>query len=302
MTDATPKDETAHILYLCTLQQKRMGAVDVPPERLRAMELFREAGDRVGLSRALRQTAIARAMPGDTTPAVLAMLDEAVALLLPLAPHKDLATALAHTGSVHFLNADHEASRRLNEQALAMRRMLGDRTGVIASAVNLAELLFLDGDAKAALAYAAQAETEARHRNVQATLALVLSNLAGYRLHGGDGEAGGLAAAEALALSRAIGQDYLAVMCLEHLALALALGGDAARAAGLLGFADAHYAATGQTRERLEQACHGQLTALLARDLRDGRIQTLRREGAGWTASQADSAARLPAVKLPALA
>jgi predicted ATPase/DNA-binding winged helix-turn-helix (wHTH) protein len=302
LVDTTPKIDAAHVLYLFTLQQKRMGAVDVPPERLRAIALFREAGDKLGLSRALRQTAIARAMPGEITPDMLAMLAEAVELLRPLAPHKDLATALAHTGSVHFLNADHEASRRLNEQALAMRRALGDRTGVIASAVNLAELLFLDGDTDAALAYAAQAESEARHRNVQATLALVLSNLAGYRLHGGDGEAGGAAAAEALALSRAIGQDYLAVMCLEHLALALALAGEAARAAGLLGFVDAHYAATGQTRERLEQACHDKLTFLLQRDLPAGREKALRLEGALWTGDQADAASRLPARKLPALA
>ena len=53
-----------------------------------------------------------------------AMLDEAVALLRTRAPHKDLATALAHTGGVHFLYGDHAASRRFNEAALAMRENL----------------------------------------------------------------------------------------------------------------------------------------------------------------------------------
>jgi hypothetical protein len=165
---------------------------------------------------------------------------------------------------------------------------------VIASAVNLAELLFLDGDAAAALDYAMQAEAEARHRNAQATLALILSNMAGYRLYGGDGAAGAACATEALALSRAIGQDYLAVMCLEHLALALALAGDATPAAGLLGFADAHYTTTGQTRERLEQACHDQLEALLRQALTPAREASLRADGAGWTAEQADAAATRP--------
>jgi hypothetical protein len=164
---------------------------------------------------------------------------------------------------------------------------------VIASAVNLAELLFLDGDTQAALAYAAQAETEARHRNAQPTLALVLSNVAGYRLHSGDAGAGAAAATEALALSRAIGQDYLAVMCLEHIALALAMTGEAARAAGLLGFVDAHYVGTGQTRERMEQAGHDRLTGLLADVLGAAELAARRREGAVWTADQADAAARL---------
>jgi predicted ATPase/DNA-binding winged helix-turn-helix (wHTH) protein len=292
LTDATPPGEAAQVIYLFTLQQKRLGAVDVPAERLRAIELFRAAGDRLGLSRALRQTAIARAMPGDTTPGVLDMLAEAVALIRHLAPHKDLATALAHTGSVYFLNADHETSRTLNQQALSMRQLLGDRSGVIASAVNLAELLFLDGDTEAALAYATQAEAEARNRNAQSTLALILSNMAGYRLACGDAVAGAAAAAESLALSRAIGQDYLAVMCLEHLALALALTGRTEPAASLLGFADRHYAATGQTRERLEQAGHDRLIAALARDLPPAKLGALRAEGAAWSTEQADAAAQ----------
>jgi hypothetical protein len=224
---------------------------------------------------------------------VLPMLEEATMLLRHAAPHKDLATALAHTGSVYFFNAEHDQSRRLNEQALVMRQVLGDRSGVIASAVNLAELLFLDGDAEAALAYAAQAETEARHRNSQSTLALILSNMAGYRLFGGDAELGGVAAYEALSLSRAIGQEYLCVMCLEHLALAMALKGETDRAACLLGFADAHYAATGQTRERLEQACHDRLVKILSEGFPAPAFAALREEGAAWTLEQAEATARL---------
>ncbi len=281
----------AAVLYLHTSLEKRLGTQAVPPERMRAIELFREAGDRVGLSRALRQTAMARAMPGTAKPEVVGMAEEAVALLRHLAPHKDLATALAHLGSVHFFAGDHDTARRLNEQALAMRRLLGDSTGMLASSVNLAEILFLDGDYAGALHYAAEAEAEARRRNALAALALILSNLAGYRLHDNDVAGATKAASEALKLSRAIGQDYLAVMCLEHFALAAALRESLDDAAQILGFTDAHYRASGQTRERLEQEGYERLEKILRSRLPAGQLAALCAAGAGLTGAAADAAA-----------
>ncbi len=291
LTEATPKAEAATVLYLHSAQQKRLGVYEVPAERHRAIALFREAGDVVGLSRALRQTAVARAMPGEAAQEVLAMLDEAVSLLRTRAPHKDLATALAHTGGVYFLHGNHEASRRFNEAALAMREALGDRSGVLASSVNLAEQQFLDGDTLGALRYARQAEAEARGRNALPTLALILSNTAGYLLQNDDVVAARQAATEALSLSRAIGQDYLAVMCLEHLALALALEGAVEPAAGLLGFTSAHYATSGQTREQLEQAGYDRLLGHLRQHLVPAYLTAMLDDGAKWTPATADAAA-----------
>jgi len=287
----TPKTEAAAVLYLHSAQQKRLGVYEVPAERHQAIALFRGAGDDVGLSRALRQTAVARAMPGEAEAEVLAMLGEAVSLLRAHAPHKDLATALAHTGGVHFLYGNRTASRRYNEAALAMREDLGDRSGVLASSVNLAEQQFLDGDTPGALRYARLGEAEARARSALPTLALILSNTAGYLLQGDDTTAARQAAIEALGLSRAIGQDYLAVMCLEHLALALALNGAAEPAAGLLGFTSAHYAASGQTREQLEQAGYERLLARLQQLLPAAELSALLDDGARWTPAAADGAA-----------
>ena len=295
--EATPTADAARVLYLDTLQMKRFGQSGVPPERLRAIALFREIGDAVGLSRALRQTAIAWATPGEPNPDVLAMLDEAVSLLRGQAPHKDLATALAHTGAAKlFFGNDIKEARDLNERALAMREDIGDRSGVLASAVNLAELLFMEGNADAALAYATQAETEARHRNAQGTLALILCNLAGYRLYHDDVGGGMKAALEALGLSRALAQDYLSVQCLEHLALAHALAGDPVRAARLLGFTQHAYDANGTTRECLEEAGYRRLIAILDGAFPAPQMTVLSGEGAVWTMEQAYAAAQ-PAVR-----
>ena len=291
LTDKTPKAEAATILYLHTMSVKRLGTQTVPAERLRAIDLFREAGDVVGLSRALRQTAIARAVPGETALEALVMLDEAAALLRPLAPHKDLAATLAHIGGVHYLTGNREASRRLSESALAMRRALGDHSGVLASNVNLAELLFLEGDVQAALRYAGEAEAEARRCNAVSTLTLILCNLAGYRLQAGDVPAAASCAREALTLSRAIGQADLAVACLEHLALVLALSHEPVRAAALLGFTQAYYGATGQAREWLEQSGYERLTTVLQAALPADRLTRLMEEGATWDAESADAAA-----------
>jgi predicted ATPase/DNA-binding winged helix-turn-helix (wHTH) protein len=281
----------ATILYLHTALEKRLGTYTLPPERARAIVLFRQAGDDVGLSRALRQSAMAMAMPGEMNPDVEIMAREAVQRLQHLAPHKDLATALAHLGSVHFLAGDHDTARRLNEAALAMRRGLGDRTGMLASSVNLAELLFLDGDAAGALRHAAEAETEARRRHALAPLALILCNLAGYRLADGDVSGAMRAAEEALRLSRAVGQEYLAVMSLDHMAHAIATKGELETAAGLLGFTDAHYRLSGQSRERQEQLGYERLVSLLEAHLPLLRLAALREAGSRWSRQTADAAA-----------
>jgi predicted ATPase/DNA-binding winged helix-turn-helix (wHTH) protein len=293
ITETTPPGDAARVLYLDTVQQKRLGQSDVPPERRRAIALFREIGEPVGLSRALRQTAIAWATPGEPNPDILAMLDEAASLLRGRAPHKDLATALAHTGTVRlFFTGDLKAARDLNEQALAMREAVGDRSGVLASGVNLAELLFMEGNAAAALAYATQAEAEARHRNAQGTLALILCNLAGYQLYHDDVGGGVKAALEALVLSRALAQDYLGVQCLEHLALAHALSDDFSRAARVLGYTQRFYDSQGTTRECLEEAGYRRLMALLERSVPVAELASFYGEGAAWTIEQACAAAQ----------
>ena len=288
--ESGPPAVRAAVLYLHAGQQKQLGARAVPPERQLSIDLFREAGDVFGLSRALRQTAISMAAPGDTPAPMLAMLEEAVSLARPFSPNKDLATALAHTGSVHFLNAEHDVARRFNEEALAMRRALGDRTGVLGSFINLAELFFLEGDTDAALRYALEADAEALACNALSTRALILANIAGYRLSTGDLGGARQSAREALALNRALGQEDYAIICLEHLALATALEGDLHTAALLAGHTNAFYRRTAQLRDRLEQAGYDRLMAQLRADIPAPTLKALLDEGALWAPETADAA------------
>ena len=126
--------------------------------------------------------------------------------------------------------------------------------------------------------------------NALSTRALILANIAGYRLS--TGELGGArqSAREALALNRALGQEDYAIICLEHLALATALEGDLHAAALLAGHTNAFYRRTAQLRDRLEQAGYDRLMAQLRADIPAPTLKALLDEGALWAPETADAA------------
>jgi hypothetical protein len=72
---------------------------------------------------------------------------------------------------------------------------------------------------------------------------------------------------------------FLAVV-IETLALAIAAGGDVARATILEGYADAALLAQGCTRELTETTTHNRLMALLSEKLAPGDLTRLLAEGA----------------------
>ena len=291
LTPATPKPLAAWIKFWATKWHAVFGVGEVSPMRREAIALFREAGDVVGLSCALRTAAMAIARPGQMPAEVGPMLHEAVSLLRPRPPTKDLATALAHLGSFHLFNGDYPDARRYYEEAQAMRRNLGDRTGILASSLNLAELEFLSGDGPKAIDYATQAVAEARRAGNVAMLAHLLANLAGYLLARDDVAGARAAAREALMLNRALDHNAWAPACVEHLALAAARSGAPQKAARLLGYTSEYFRRTDQTRDRLEQAGYDRLVRLLKDALPEATLESLRAEGAAWPDKIADAAA-----------
>jgi predicted ATPase/class 3 adenylate cyclase/pSer/pThr/pTyr-binding forkhead associated (FHA) protein len=291
LTPETPKALAAWVKFWATKWQGVFGVGEVSPMRREAIALFRAAGDEVGLSCALRNTAMTIARPGQMPAEVGPMLHEAVRLLRGRPPTKDLATALAHMGSFHLFNGDYHDARRYYEEAQAMRRNLGDRTGILASSLNLAELEFLSGDAPRAIAYATQAVAEARRAGNVAILAHLLANMAGYLLARDDVAGARAAAGEALTLYRALGHQDWAPACVEHLALAAAISGAPQQAARLLGYSSEYFRRTDQTRDRMEQAGYERLLALLRGALPEASLEALMAEGAAWPDKVADAAA-----------
>jgi tetratricopeptide (TPR) repeat protein len=229
--------------------------------------------------------------PGEASGEALDMLTEAARLLRPLGATKDLASALAHLGSFYSFNGDDVLARQYSEEALAIRRSLGDRTGEVISYINLAEFAFLRGETHEAIDYATRALGAARANTVKEVQGTVMTNLANYLLSIDDLEPARAMALEALALHRALGNDDYAVVCLEHLALALALAGMADVAARLWGFTDSYFRQTEQVRDRPEQIRSDRLVRALAASLSSQRLSALAAEGSAWRREQADAAA-----------
>jgi hypothetical protein len=74
---------------------------------------------------------------------------------------------------------------------------------------------------------------------------------------------------------------------IETLALAIAAGGDVARATILEGYADAALLAQGCTRELTETTTHNRLMALLSEKLAPGELARLLAEGAALSPQSA---------------
>ncbi len=291
LSDNTPNARAGWILYWATRHHAVFGVRELSDLRRRAIELFRQSDDVVGLSCALRTAGIALARPGEPNTEALELLNEAVAVLRPFGPTKDLANALAHLGAVHYFRGDEFLCRTLSEAALSIRRNLGDQTGELVSYINLGEFAFARGETQIAIDYATQALTTARTCQVREVLAAVLANLANYLLSLDNVEAGRPAAEEALSLYRALGTEDYATGCVEHLALALALEGRPEQAARLHGFADAYLRRTEQVRDRSDELKCAKLRGILENALPAEQIAGLMQEGATWSLDQAEAAA-----------
>jgi predicted ATPase len=294
LSPATPKARAGWVLYWVTRHQSVFGVRELSEARRQAIALFREAGDVVGLSCALRTAGIAMTRPGEGSDEALAMLNEAVAVLHRFGATKDLANGLAHLGSYHSYTGDEALGQQLTEQALAIRRRIGDRTGQIVSCINLAEFAFARGDTAEAVRFATQALCTLRAYPVQELLATTLANLANYLLATDKIAEGRAAAEEALAICRALDTEDYAVGCLERLALALLREGFVERSARLFGYIETHYVRSDQVRDRSDQILCDRLRNELKRVMAAPSMEALMTEGAGWTAEQAFEAAAAP--------
>jgi predicted ATPase/DNA-binding winged helix-turn-helix (wHTH) protein len=288
--DDTPPARAGWVLYWVTRYQSVFGVRELSDMRKRMIDLFRAAGDKVGLSCALRTTGMAMARPEENNESALAMLQEAVALLQPRGRSKDLATALAHVGSFYYFTRNDELALHYSELALAMRRELGDRTGILASYINLGEFSFVRGDVLEAIRYARDAVAQARAARLLEILGTALSNLANYLLATNDLFGARAASLEGVGIHRALGNHDHAILCLEHLALERFLGGDIALAGRIFGYTDAHFRRTDQVRDRSEQIRYERMLREFANSSASQALAAFMTEGAAWTAEQADAA------------
>jgi hypothetical protein len=151
----------------------------------------------------------------------------------------------------------------------------------------MAELEFADGHPEAALRAASEVlEIQLRGRDAENT-AVAYNNVAAYCIALDDVTGARNSACEGLRIARQARTESDIAIALQHLAVLAAIGGDARRAAQLLGYVDAQFGAQGLQRESTEQWSYDKLMAALRETLSETEIATLGAEGAAWSEDQA---------------
>jgi predicted ATPase len=206
---------------------------------------------------------------------------------------EDLALARQHCG-------DLPQARQLYDEALEHFKKSGAERNVANAATNLAELEYRCGDTAKALALAEQALAAERAGKHLLKMAHGLSNITAYLVALERYDDARERAREALVLSVKERAEMLMAATLQHLAAVAALGsgkrGDAAqhaRAARLLGFADAHYVKLGAVLDYTERQEHDRLAVALREVLGPKRLAALKQEGSAWERDEAVAEALL---------
>jgi predicted ATPase/class 3 adenylate cyclase len=176
---------------------------------------------------------------------------------------------------------DLESQARAYERLRREHRSLGNVSGEVAYTLNLAETEHARGETRRAIDILNGGMPLIRAQGDRIYLVGALANLAGY-----------LGAVDELSAARATAREVLrelaagepesapVAQAIEHLALALALGGEAERAAQLEGYADSTFRRLGFKREATETTTYERLTRLLSEHFDAAVLARLLSEGA----------------------
>lgn len=286
--DATPAQTVAELRIA---EARLSGALGEFKASLAAAERALEVGDKLDEL----QTARAREAAGSALSALGRgaesehLLNEALASARRLSNRGLEALLLGDLGTARNRRGDLEGARSFYAEALAHYMPLGLERPAASIAGHLAEVEFAAGDAAAALQRAEEARIghEATHNRRSA--ANDLSNMAAYLVALDCFEDARVHASRALAAARDVKATVLTACILQHFVAVgiLDRSTDARRAAAreraamLLGFVDARFAALGARREYTEQQEYDRITRAL-QDSFEKRLADLIALGAEW--------------------
>jgi diguanylate cyclase (GGDEF)-like protein len=249
----------------------------------RARDIFTRAGDRAGTIEA--GIRVATAYSG------LQRHDEAqTTLARTLAAAREMHDPrlewriLSIAAKLSYFASDWEATRATAVLLLDQARNEGGLHDVAESLLLLGEAEFALGNVHAAVAYAQEGlllgSSARQHLQFHVNVCAYLVACARY------GEAR-QAGSEAMRLARVNDFSLAIVLCVQHLALAVASSGDARRAATLLGFANAGYARHEFSPGFTERYTRERLSQTIAQHLTPDDIAGLGRKGAAMGPDEA---------------
>jgi predicted ATPase/class 3 adenylate cyclase len=191
---------------------------------------------------------------------------------------------LGNRADVSFARGDLETAARMFEQLRKEHHSLGNAHVEQRVSGALAQIEHARGQTQRAITILRETLPAIRAGASKALLTTVLQNLAGYLVAMDDLSGAAAAAREAIGIRAAREPDHTDVaIAIEHLALAVALRGNARCAARLEGYADAALAKYGCVREFTETKTYDRLTAFLREELAPDELARLTAEGAVLT-------------------
>jgi predicted ATPase/DNA-binding winged helix-turn-helix (wHTH) protein len=251
----------------------------------RALDLYRGAGDLMGIALALVRLGGELAHTERVEQAA-PLLAEALPLLERLGPSKALAEYFVYSGHLKMHTGDLVGARMNYEKAASLSRQTGAEGWWLAALSSLAEIEWQAGELDAALATYNEAVALTRKSlpGRKRTLSLYLTNLAGVHTERGELDAALAAAREGLELWQESGYAWFT---LDHLALRVALGGKLASAARIAGYTDSAHAANAAARQPNEARARARLQTLLRAKLAPDELERLLAEGAKMSEDEA---------------
>jgi predicted ATPase/DNA-binding winged helix-turn-helix (wHTH) protein len=185
-------------------------------------------------------------------PAARALEEESLAIRRELGDRSGIAGSLGNLGNVASGQGDYPAARTLYEESLAIRRELGDPSGIANSLGNLGNVALYQGDYPAARALDEESLAIRRELGDRFGIAVSLSNLGQVAYEQGDYPAARALDEESLAIRRELGDRIGIFYALEGLAAVVASLRDSLRAARIWGATERLRAEIGTPRPQNE--------------------------------------------------
>jgi predicted ATPase len=188
---------------------------------------------------------------------------------------------------VSSLRGDLERAAGAFEQLRIEHRAAGDILNERMMTLNLAEVEHARGRTSRSIELVRGVLPVFQAERNRSAIANVQRNLAGYLVADGQIAAARATACDAIRELALDPEHSFVTMSIEHLALALALDGELARAAKLAGYADAAHRRHGYARESTESITYERLTALLAAELPAEELEAFLEQGGSFSAESA---------------
>jgi len=289
---ATPKKVEAQLRYgygFLSTGEPRGRAV---PALERAVALYRESGgEPLDRGRALSVYGLNLARAGQLAEGVAA-LEEARRQLSATAHPKSLALCLTNLAIARTVAGEFEAARALLDEALAVGSHSRADFWVWRALIYKAEVEFAEGHLQEAIAQAREVIALARAERRTGILGHALCNLSGYLIAHGDLEQASAALREGLPLAQESELDaVLLAGGLQHLAAIAARENRLERAAQLIGYAHAFFAAEFAGRSPAKQQIQARIVESLRSAMPGERLTELMEAGARWSEEEAMSTA-----------